>query len=331
MDIHLNRPNMTPPTDNIYYVAASNGCFKRIRNDFYDATIAAPKALLEKLDTQLKVFCPKLPVEILRQAELFFSAVYDRQKSEAIMLLALSMEDKRWVPIIPEQKTRGLHVDYDVPTDLGLHGLPDHYHIFGSIHSHADVSSFHSSTDDKDELHADGFHVVIGHLDKKERDMCCRFMIHGQAFKAELKDWIEQPVVAFDQTWMTKVTEVKTVMREQDLGWWGEEDYLDHQRSKFHPRSYKDPTDRELDEARKKAQQKAPGGTSANCIEALRNPRSDAEAYRRHIEMNQLADKLEREIINYVDEERKKNPDLVGAVRLDALNSLLVEVEEINA
>lgn len=223
IDVYLNQPNMKDPEDGIYYLAAANGCFKVVHNPYYKVVVKVEKSPVEKLEPGLKVYTPKLPYEILRQAEQFFAAVYAKYKSEAIMLLALSMEDKKWVPIIPEQTTRGLHVDYVIPTTLNL---PEHYKLFGSIHSHAGAPSFHSGTDDKDELYSDGFHVVIGSFDKDTHDMCCRFVVQGVVFKAELKDWLEMPAGEFDASWLNKVSE-KTYPQTNTStgGWWDDDDF----------------------------------------------------------------------------------------------------------
>jgi len=69
---------------------------------------------------------------------------------------------------------RGLRVSYDLST---LPPAPEGFELFGTIHSHAGISAFHSGTDDRDEIHFDGLHITVGNLDKPSRSYACRWML----------------------------------------------------------------------------------------------------------------------------------------------------------
>ncbi len=207
----LNTKGAVLPDDKLFYLVGNNGIFKVVRNAYYSVVVKEEKpATLEKVEEIAEFNIPKLPLAIMEQAETFFESVYKKHKSEAIILLALSMVDKKWVPIIPLQEVKygSLHVSYKVP-DIHANpiNLPEHYKIFGSIHSHANASAFHSGTDDGDELNSDGFHAVIGNLDKPERTYSSRFMIMGTEFQGLLRDWVDRPEVhRHDERWMECVS-----------------------------------------------------------------------------------------------------------------------------
>ena len=95
-----------------------------------------------------------------------------------------------------------MHVKYD-PASVTV---PEGFSVFGTIHSHASALAFHSSTDDHDELSADGLHITVGNLDKPNRSYAARWMICGKACPASLADVIESlPLPAIDQTWLENV------------------------------------------------------------------------------------------------------------------------------
>gem|GEM_PF-7129334 len=81
---------------------------------------------------------------------------------------------QQWQIAVPLQSVRGLRVSYDLST---LPPAPEGFELFGTIHSHAGISAFHSGTDDRDEIHFDGLHITVGNLDKPSRSYACRWML----------------------------------------------------------------------------------------------------------------------------------------------------------
>lgn len=208
--------NFKKPTDSIYYLIAENGKFKAVNNDYYEATIPEDESTLRKCKPAARMKLPPLPYKLFQEVDAFFAAIYKQHDGEAIVLLAASPVDKAWAIVVPEQVTNGLHVDYKIPDKLDL---PEHYRIFGSIHSHASISAFHSGTDTSDERHSDGLHAVIGHYNLDVHDTCASLVIQGHRFELKQQDWLETPQlppVEASSDWVSKVTKKKYEERSWD-------------------------------------------------------------------------------------------------------------------
>ena len=121
---------------------------------------------LEDTAESVQFHVPKLPLELLQQAESFFATAYEKHHSEAVVVLLANPATKEWRIDAPSQEVDGsLHVSYDPTTVV----VPESFAVFGTIHAHASAGAFHSATDDKDESCSDGLHITIGNLDKPIR------------------------------------------------------------------------------------------------------------------------------------------------------------------
>jgi PRTRC genetic system protein A len=194
------------PPDALCYLLGSNGVFKQIKNPFYTARVKVNGAgHLAEIKEDAAVHVPKLPLDLLRRVEGFFATVYQARKSEAVVLLHFDAIKRQWLVEAPPQTVRGLHVSYDLST---LPTPAEGCQRFGSIHSHADASAFHSATDDKDEAAFDGLHITISNLDQPVHSYSARWMLAGAEFKVELADVVEQTALpACDPEWLAKVKE----------------------------------------------------------------------------------------------------------------------------
>lgn len=230
------------PTENISYLVAANGCYKRVSNDFYEV-ISELKGIpnLAEVKAAVSLKIRKLPYRFVEEAAAFFSAVYQKHKAEAVVLL-YSHPKYGWYMDAPKQEVVGLHVDYD-PTTLPTEVKAFHcvypplkdgeapewdikldekdieddatvtefaYQRFGTIHSHASASAFHSGTDDKDEVGFDGLHITIGNVDVTGHSYSARWQLAGKFYKCSMPDAVEDPPTHFfDERWLTRVTEKK--------------------------------------------------------------------------------------------------------------------------
>lgn len=203
---YLHTEEFQKPDENIFFMAARNGLFKGLNNPFYEAVVPAKSAKPTDCVPRFKLKLPKLPFAMLQEIDAFFAAVYEKYKGEAIVLLAASPARNEWRVVCPKQVTKGLAVSYTLPDPIGL---PDDFKIFGSIHSHAGISAFHSGTDTSDEHNSDGLHAVLGHYDRPQRDMCACMVIHGHRFGLKVEDWLEMPGLGgapVEQTWFDSVS-----------------------------------------------------------------------------------------------------------------------------
>lgn len=193
------------PADNLCFLAGANGLFKQVRNDFYSARVKTDDvAGLAELKEDATLNVPALPLELFRRVEAFFVAIFEKFKSEAVVLLLCNPSLHEWRVVVPRQSVRGLRVTYDFGT---LPLAPEGFELFGTIHSHADISAFHSGTDDRDEIHFDGLHITVGNLDKPSRSYACRWMLAGRAFTTSMADVVKsEPLPAADTEWLAQVS-----------------------------------------------------------------------------------------------------------------------------
>lgn len=192
------------PEDPICFLVGSDGVFKQVVNDFYSVRVKTDGVgALGAVGETVALHVPKLPESLFRQIEGFFVKVYKEHQSEAVVLLSCDPEAEKWRFDVPVQDVSGAHVKYDA---ADLPALPDGFQQFGSIHSHAGMSAFHSGTDDKDETTFNGLHITIGNLDQPVRTYACRWMLSGKAFKAELTDVVDGlPLPEPEPAWLAQV------------------------------------------------------------------------------------------------------------------------------
>jgi hypothetical protein len=220
------------PLDDHCYILAANGVFRLDRNEYYEiVTKLTELPNLGTIEPKRRLTVLKIPSHFVRDAEAFFTAVYDRQQSEAVLLLYCHPK-YGWHMEAPKQEAQGLHVDYDrtdMPTTFPgyryfhpqtnreLHSStrpPEgwaiaeafQYRLFGTIHSHAQAGAFHSGTDDADEKHFDGLHITIGNVDAAY-SYSARWSLGGIFSKVDMKDVVmAAPMVATRPDWMGKIT-----------------------------------------------------------------------------------------------------------------------------
>lgn len=230
--IHVQKDTETViPNENCYLIG-SNGAFKRVTNEFYEATVKSPTLPdLAELKEEVKIHVTKFPEHMLNRIHAFFADVYVKYKGEAVVLLLFNPLTRKWAVKVPPQDTKGMSVKYDLDKGEALIWIPGNgveemtiahlqtepvpeglrdYRMFGSIHSHCDAGAFHSGTDDKDEFMFDGLHITLGKVSQNTPEIACRWMLAGQWWKAEPSGCIafnsERPNV--DGRWMERVTEV---------------------------------------------------------------------------------------------------------------------------
>ena len=207
------------PPNGIHYLLAKSGIYKEVSNAFYMARVKVNGiSHLEDTKDSVELRVPKLQMTLLKLAEAFFTAAYNRYHSEAVVVLLVNPASRQWRLEVPEQKVEGgsLHVAYE-PTSVAV---PEGFEIFGTIHSHASAGAFHSSTDDRDEACSDGLHITVGNVDKPVHTYAARWMICGQAFPAALDEVVETPALpAIDPGWLERIHVVCAAPFEEENLW----------------------------------------------------------------------------------------------------------------
>jgi len=209
LPIYLKDQDFTPPDDPIYYLLSRDGLFLVKRTPFFEATVPAPGIpWLQSQGTRVRIHAPALPAGLLLQCLAFFRAVYQRHRSEAVVLLGWREATRDYELVVPHQTVGGGHCDYEIKEfPAGLVRL-------GTIHSHAGVEAFHSERDINDERFEDGFHFTVGNIDG-DITLSCAVVVQGyrgqlppeQMFSPYPIPWEAAPAPqGWDQTVDQKVT-----------------------------------------------------------------------------------------------------------------------------
>ena len=89
------------PPDNLCFLAGANGLFKQVRNDFYSARVKTDEvAGLAELKDEASLNVPALPLDLFRRVESFFAAVFEKYRSEAVVLLRCNPTLREWLSLI---------------------------------------------------------------------------------------------------------------------------------------------------------------------------------------------------------------------------------------
>lgn len=101
---------------------------------------------------------PIVPAELTAQIQDFFQRIYERQHTEAAVLLLMHEETKQWRVFVPTQLVNHGGVNYVYDRSHISKG----WLVVGTMHSHCDFGAYHSSTDTGDADGMDGVHFTIG-------------------------------------------------------------------------------------------------------------------------------------------------------------------------
>lgn len=177
-----------PDADVPYYVQGSDGLYVRRKFLFgHGAARTQAPANWVKLGYSVGQFqftANPIPAKLMSQIVHFFRRIYERQHTEAAVLLTMHEETGEWGVYIPTQLVShgGVNYVFDPQTINGNRT------IVGSIHSHCDFSPFHSGTDTGDAADFDGFHATVGFITKDEPGIVAMVSMNKQNmhYKPEL-------------------------------------------------------------------------------------------------------------------------------------------------
>jgi hypothetical protein len=207
---HLNGPMTTPvfvktspvleiPAEEpVAYVVARSGLFLHRRHAFFTSCVKArsgPGDLHEQANT-LRLHHPRIARATFERVIGFFSRIAERHGSEAAVLLLWDEESSEIVVHVPVQRASvsvswsgrrsPLEVAYDVPADM-----PARYRLIGDVHSHVNEAAYASATDQRDEEHRPGLHLVVGRIGWEPPELHAEFVVDGCRFLVDPKAVIE--------------------------------------------------------------------------------------------------------------------------------------------
>ena len=240
MNVYIN-DGKSIPNDDTCFIIAKGGIYLKKKLDLIESITPVDKiSFLEDISTFAKLNIPKIPVKLFENVLAFFKEVYRLYKSESIVLLFYNKNKKKYKIFVPEQTVSGASLKYDPNITIKDHIL------IGTIHSHANMSAFHSSLDISDELYFDGIHFTIGKISKKDYfDICASISVNGMRVpvipenyieginipnmfkpiqeKADIKTSIRYTLsksnfdqIYFKKEWLNKVKEEKFIIKKFD-------------------------------------------------------------------------------------------------------------------
>lgn len=166
---------------------------------------------------------PQVPFSVINQVHSFLKTIFEKTKTEVAILLWYSEAEDLWAIEVPEQVCTGAHVDYERDAEYAQHMRDSGYFEAGSIHSHANMSAFHSATDDADELTFDGLHMTMGSFNATKQTFSQRLILSGHIEKLEFYQMVNFDKIfnAFypvdvPQDWIDKVKVKKASTKALD-------------------------------------------------------------------------------------------------------------------
>lgn len=195
------------PPEELYLVMAKEGLYQHKRGVFWESSVRIWDG--EKKDLgflagekeSLELLLPKkVPYDLLAKAIGFFRKIFRKYQAEAILILYWNPEKTDYELLAPEQTVSGGGLKYEPPkpTPKGLVQV-------GTIHSHCEMSGFHSGTDQHDEQHDDGVHITIGKVSSVP-EFAVSIVSDGLREKITLEEVFDDtPDYDFPTEWVKKV------------------------------------------------------------------------------------------------------------------------------
>lgn len=152
-----------------------------------------------------QLYVPKIPIAILGQAVSFFRHIFNTTGCESFIDVLYNTEEEQYYAFCPEQKVSPAGVTWEIPKK---EDMPDGIKVL-ELHSHCDMGSFFSGTDDADEK-ADQYYGVVGKLDNFMPKISFRLVLGGQEYEINVEDIFDLDGDVyhskFPEEWTDKVT-----------------------------------------------------------------------------------------------------------------------------
>jgi PRTRC genetic system protein A len=184
--VFVNDGNQEIPDDDIMYIVCKEGVYLKKKLGIMESiTPVTSISVLKSVEMTAQMHIKPIPGTQFAPVISFFKQVYTDHYGEAIVLLFYNEERKVYKIVPPAQKVSGAGVDYSRAMQI------DGYTMIGDIHSHANMSAFHSGVDDKDEDSFDGLHITIGNNRDAEVSISASIVSNGKRFIVDPEDYID--------------------------------------------------------------------------------------------------------------------------------------------
>ena len=175
--VFVNDGTQEMPNDDIMYIVCKEGIYLKKKLGIMESiTPVQGISVLQSVEMTAQMHIKPIPGTLFAQVISFFKEVYNEHFGEAIVLLFYNEERKVYKVVPPAQKVSGGGVDYNRAMTI------EGYIMVGDIHSHANMSAFHSGIDDADEKSFDGLHITIGNNKDEQVSISASIVSNGQRF-----------------------------------------------------------------------------------------------------------------------------------------------------
>ncbi|MFC1608698.1 hypothetical protein ACFL2R_03850 [Patescibacteria group bacterium] len=175
------------PETGSFYVVTKDGIYLSKDTGLIRAMVKVEKiSFLKALESKVQLRLPKIHSETLVQALLLFRRVFQRYRSEAVVMIYYSEDKKSYMLDAPNQDGSGSSVHYYDVQNFS----DDGFRLVGTIHSHCDFGAFHSHVDIDDEKKFDGIHITIGRVDQPYFTISSSVAVNNNRFKIEPEELI---------------------------------------------------------------------------------------------------------------------------------------------
>lgn len=167
--------NLEDIPEGVSYILADNGLLSvtRSRRSTVVTKIDTFGMGLEKVSPGLHWTGPRIDSATIRFVDSLFYSVWDEMGTEALVLFYLT-DDDEWLVRVPGQEVSAAFVHWeDDDPDYWFHkgkpiDAPDKnaLELVGTAHSHGNMGTSPSGTDDEDNKDVPGFHLIFGGYQK---------------------------------------------------------------------------------------------------------------------------------------------------------------------
>lgn len=228
--VYLKGEGFQWPEDKMFYLITQDGLYLCRNHPFFRSSVKmkeGPK-FLKPHSRLMELGYPTLPQVLVERVVGFFRLVAEKQNSESVAIWVWNKTSEQVELLIPDQigvnssTASGSPHGYPMDVKYEIPVLPPHLMMIGDIHCHVDMSAYSSYTDQDDEMHRPGIHIIVGHIDQKVPQFHCEAVVDGERFKVDDLDLVWEGFDKIDTAsvppeWMDKVKlEIK---KYSGFGW----------------------------------------------------------------------------------------------------------------
>lgn len=173
------------PNDKILYIVTKKGTF--LRKDLgtvRSCTKVDTISFLKEIEPYAELKIPQIGKVPLAISLSFLKWVYNTHNTEGGLLIYYNPETQKYLIHAPKQEVLCGGVSWNNREEP----IPKGYIRMGTIHSHADMSAFHSGVDIQDEEKFDGLHITIGRLGEDVPTLVASVVVNGTRFPIKKED-----------------------------------------------------------------------------------------------------------------------------------------------